>query len=222
MKRKKRRKKQRAAKLILKYSVFLLLMMSLFSVFYSCRDRMKDAMNDIFHPTKQVGAVDVTELFLTPNEYSRPQTELKKVNGIVIHYTANPGSTAENNRDYFEGLKDSHATYASSHYIIGLEGEIIQCIPLDEVAYASNERNEDTISIEVCHEDETGKFNKKTRQSLVKLTAWLCGEYNLKEEDIIRHYDVTGKCCPKYYVEHEDKWIQFKTEVFAYIEQLGQ
>ena len=27
---------------------------------------------------------------LEPNEYSRPQTPLEKVNGIVIHYTANP------------------------------------------------------------------------------------------------------------------------------------
>ena len=43
---------------------------------------------------------------LTPNKYSRPQTPLEKVNGIVVHYVANPCSTALENRNYFEGLKD--------------------------------------------------------------------------------------------------------------------
>ena len=38
---------------------------------------------------------------LTVNEYSRPGIALDHVNGIVIHYTANPGSTAMQNRDYF-------------------------------------------------------------------------------------------------------------------------
>ena len=31
---------------------------------------------------------------LTPNEYSRPQIPLEKVNGIVVHYVANPCTTA--------------------------------------------------------------------------------------------------------------------------------
>ena len=59
---------------------------------------------------------------LTPNPYSRPEIPLEKVNGIVIHYTANPGSSAKANRNYFEGLKDSGQTYASSHFIVGLKG----------------------------------------------------------------------------------------------------
>lgn len=156
------------------------------------------------------------EDFLTPNEYSRPQKPLKKVKGIVVHYTANPGTDAKANRDYFEGLSVSGATYASSHFIIGLDGTIIQCIPLDEIAYASNDRNDDTISIECCHEKKNGKFTDETYNSLVRLTAWLCGEYDVSEKDIIRHYDVTGKLCPKYYVKHEDKWAQFKEDVKKY------
>lgn len=111
---------------------------------------------------------------LTINEYSRPGVSLDSINGIVIHYTANPGSTAKQNRDYFEGLKDCKNTKASSHFIVGLDGEIVQCIPSSEISYASNDRNDDTISIECCHPDSTGKFNKKTYKSLVHLTAWLC------------------------------------------------
>ena len=156
------------------------------------------------------------------NEYSRPGIESDGITGIVIHYTANPGSTAQENRDYFEGLKDSHETSASSNFVVGLEGEIIQCVPTWEVAYASNERNKDTISIECCHPDETGKFNQKTYQSMVDLCAWLCLKFDLNENDVIRHYDVTGKICPKYFVEHEEAWKQFKGDVGVKLEKLKE
>lgn len=150
---------------------------------------------------------------LDVNDYSRPGTATDTITGIVIHYTANPGSTAQENRDYFNGLKDSHETSVSSHFVIGLEGEIIQCIPTWEIAYASNSRNNDTISIECCHPDSSGKFNDATYVSLVQLTAYLCDKFGLTEEDVIRHYDITGKNCPKYFVEHENAWATFKSDV---------
>ena len=155
------------------------------------------------------------------NEYSRPGTALAEVKGIVIHYTANPGTTAEQNRGYFQGLKDTGKTYASSHFVIGMEGEIIQCIPCNEIAYASNERNNDTISIECCIPDETGEFTEATYQSLIALTTWLMGRYDLTTADVIRHYDVTGKPCPKYYVENEDAWLKFKMDLLDYIDVNG-
>ena len=158
---------------------------------------------------------------LSINDYSRPGLAIDQVNGIVVHYTANPGTTAQQNRDYFEGLKDSHETHASSHFVIGLDGELIQCIPCKEISYASNDRNNDTISIECCIPDDTGRFNDATYQTLVHLVAWLCGRYDLTMDDVIRHYDVTGKNCPKYYVEHEDAWKQFKVDVADYIEKNG-
>lgn len=156
------------------------------------------------------------------NEYSRPGIPLEEIHGIVIHYTANPGSTAQNNRDYFEGLKDTHETKVSSHFVIGIQGEIIQCIPSSEIAYASNSRNSDTLSIECCHTDETGKFTEATYISLVRLTGWLCYRFNLTSEDVIRHYDVTGKICPKYYVDHPQAWEQFKEDVGEQIEVVEQ
>lgn len=158
---------------------------------------------------------------LSINEYSRPGIALDEVKGIVIHYTANPGASAIANRNYFEGLATSGATHASSHFIIGLEGEIVQCIPCQEISYASNDRNDDTISIECCIEDETGAFNEQTYASMVELTAWLVGRYNLSADDIIRHYDITGKICPKYFVDHEDAWEQFKTDVVTYLTENG-
>lgn len=169
-----------------------------------------------------VGAPDLDVQLLTPNSYSRPQKELKSIKGIVIHYTANPGTSAQANHNYFEGLKDSHETKASSHFIVGLDGEVIQCIPSTEWAYASNDRNEDTLSIECCHPDETGKFNDKTYQSVIQLTGWLCVRFDLDENDVIRHYDVTGKDCPKYFVEHEDAWEQFRADVKSKIQEIKE
>ena len=93
-----------------------------------------------------------------------------------------------------------------------------QCIPTSEMSYATNSRNVDTVSIECCHQDETGKFNDATYDSAVKLTAWLCVRFGLTSENVIRHYDVTGKNCPKYYVENLDAWIQMKADIASQIE----
>lgn len=156
---------------------------------------------------------DIQVELLDVNPYSRPGTKSEQITGIVVHYTANPGSTAQQNRDYFNDLQDTHITSASSHFVIGLDGEIIQCVPTWEIAYASNDRNKDTVSIECCHPDETGELNRATYQSLVQLTAWLSEKFELEKDDIIRHYDITGKICPKYFVEHEDAWNTFKDAV---------
>lgn len=159
---------------------------------------------------------DMKPALLTPNKNSRPQTKLKKVNGIVVHYTANPGTDAMANRNYFESRKDKpdQTKYkVSSHFIIGLDGTIVQCIPLDEISYASNNRNKDTVSIECCHPNKSGKFSDATQTALIQLCAWLCGNYGLDTSDIIRHYDVTGKMCPKYYVKHKDAWTSLKKNI---------
>ncbi len=140
---------------------------------------------------------------------ARTGVKLVEINNIVIHYVGNPGSTAQNNRDYFDKID----TEVCSHFVIGLDGEIIQCVPLDEKSAASNNRNLDTISIEVCHPDSSGKFNDATYDSLVKLTAWLCDNSKLKAKDVIRHYDITGKECPKYYVDNESEWSHFLEDV---------
>ena len=150
---------------------------------------------------------------LTPNEYSRPQTALDTVNNLVIHYVGNAGSSAMDNRNYFESLKDSHERSASSHFVIGLSGEIVQCIPISEIAYASKNRNNDTISIECCHPGDDGQFNEYTYWSLVELSAWLCKKFHLNPQEILRHYDVTEKLCPLYYVEHPDEWQTLKDTI---------
>ena len=66
------------------------------------------------------------------------------------------------------------------------------------------------------------KFNQETEDTLVHLTAWLIGRYGLTTDDVIRHYDVTGKKCPLYYVENEETWENFKQKVDDYILKYGK
>lgn len=165
---------------------------------------------------------DMKEELLTVNEFSRPGDELKKVENIFVHYTANPGTSAEQNRSYFENLGTTGETSSSAHFIIGYDGVIIQCLPLQEMGYAVKQHNDDSISIECCYQDESGYFTQATYTSLIHLTAWLMGEYNLAPEDVLRHYDAGGKSCPKYYVENPERWDQFKVDLENYIEMFGK
>lgn len=154
-----------------------------------------------------------TEDFLTLNEYSRPGEPLERVDNIFVHYTANMGTSAAQNRSYFEQLKDTHERHASAHFIIGYEGEILQVIPLNEIGCAVQSRNYDSISIECCYLAADGSFTEETYESLINLLAWLLETYNLEPQDILRHYDCGGKKCPLYYTEHEDEWEKLKEEV---------
>lgn len=159
----------------------------------------------------------ITEDFLTPNPYSRPGERLQTVENIFVHYTANQGTSAVQNRSYFENLSITGETSASAHFVIGYEGEIIQCIPLDEIGYAVKQRNYDSISIECCYVSEDGSFTDDTYESLIRLCGWLLKEYQLSPDKILRHYDEGGKKCPLYYVEHEEAWEQFLKDVKRYI-----
>lgn len=154
-----------------------------------------------------------TEDFLTSNEYSRPGDKLEEIKNIFVHYTANPGTSAAQNRSYFEQQKDTHERSVSAHFIIGYDGEILQCIPLDEIAYAVMTRNMDSVSIECCYKAEDGSFTQETYDSLIRLLSWLTYAYGLDEEDILRHYDCGGKKCPLYYTENPDAWERLKEDV---------
>ncbi len=158
----------------------------------------------------------IEENFLTISEYNRPGTKLASVKNIFVHYTANPETTAAQNRSYFENLGETHERSASAHFIIGCEGEVIQCIPLEEEAYAVIGRNNDSISIECCYINKDGSFTQATYDSLISMLAWLTKEYQLEPSDILRHYDCGGKRCPLYYVDHEDAWLKLLEDVANY------
>ena len=162
----------------------------------------------------------IQEMFLTPNKYSRPQIPLKEVKKIAVHYVGNPNTSALANRNYFENCKEG-GRYVSSHYIVGLKGEVIQCIPTDEWSYCTNQANGYSISIECCHPKSDGIFNDSTYVSLCELCAMLLKKFNLTTNDLIRHYDITQKTCPLHWTPTKyqseavatARWNRFKQDV---------
>ena len=54
----------------------------------------------------------------------------------------------------------------------------------------------------------------------MELTAGLCRAFELEPEaDVIRHYDVAGRECPRYYVEHPEAWDVFRADVALEMER---
>jgi N-acetylmuramoyl-L-alanine amidase len=168
----------------------------------------------------------IQEKLLTINKYSRPGVPLRAVKGIVIHWVANPKTTAEQNRNYFENLKlqsEKSPTYAGAHFIIGLEGEVVQCLLENEMGYhvgavkytpralaeLSSYPNDCTLGIELCHINWDGEFTPETLKAAKELILDLCERYSLGKNSIYRHYDITRKECPRYFVLHSDRWVNF-------------
>lgn len=130
---------------------------------------------------------------------------------IVIHYTGNDGDKDENNGKYFE----NNVTKTSAHYFVD-DDSITQSVPDNYIAYHCGTtgkykhakcRNTNSIGIEICDDVKNGVVypSEKTIQNTLELTEYLMKKYNIPAERIIRHYDVTGKLCPAYWVD-DSKW----------------
>ena len=84
-------------------------------------------------------------------------------------------------------------------------------------------KNTNSINIEMCdNSPKDGKITltEKTRKNTEDLVVDLMLKYNIPLERIYRHFDVTGKICPAYFVpygEHEsdgqDRWEFFKSNI---------
>ncbi|MGD7047101.1 N-acetylmuramoyl-L-alanine amidase [Rossellomorea marisflavi] len=169
----------------------------------------------------------ITQDLLTPNPYSRPKDKLKGVRGIVIHWVANKSSSAKANRNFFENRKSGNSGYGSAHYIIDLDGSVIQCLPDAEVGYhvgshvytahalnrLSSYPNNCTIGIELTHTDWEGRFTKDTYDSALELAVKLLKKYGLDENDLWLHHTVVGwKDCARWFVNNNSEWVKFKTK----------
>lgn len=171
---------------------------------------------------------------LTVNEYSRSGKPLPEVLGIVIHWVANPNTTPKQNRDYWELRKNGEHGYGGGHYIVG-EGEIMRCIPEDEVAYhvgayhyteyamakfGGRQPNYCTLGVELTHMNWEGEFHPNTLILAHELCADICRRYELDPyRDITTHRNVVGyKNCPKWFIDHPYDFQLFQHNVAAAME----
>lgn len=138
---------------------------------------------------------------------------------IVVHYTANKGDTALNNVKYFSNNKVS----ASAHYFVD-ENCIYTSVPETDTAYHCGGKlqgsgghawykkctNSNSLGIEMCMHDKSGNLRDKVIGNCMKLVAYLMEKYGISIDNVIRHYDVTGKMCPLPFVKNERMWLEFK------------
>lgn len=130
-----------------------------------------------------------------------------KIEWIVMHYTANDGDSDESNGKYFQQPLNP---VASAHYFVD-DDSITRSVPDDYVAYHCGAntyrhpscRNANSIGVEMCDAKRDGKVmaTDKTIANAAELVYQLCKQYGIPYDHIIRHYDVTGKLCPAYWVK---------------------
>lgn len=170
--------------------------------------------------------MQLDERLLTVNKYSRPGEKADRRTGLVIHWVGVPCQTAEQVRYFFDKVCPKEKHYSSAHYVIDLDGTILQLIPDDEIAWhvASNTvpdsivktkglPNFRMIGIECCVVNDEGEMTKQTFESLGVLASRLCDKHNLLPyASLFRHFDLTTtkKDCHRWFVNNPDKWVSFK------------
>lgn len=160
--------------------------------------------------------------------YKRTGRKLTDIKYIVIHYTANINDTPKNNCTYFAREK----VECSAHYFVR-DRDIMQSVPLTHAAFAVGDKsninkasmhglitNANSVSIECCGSIETTDASAQTRRTAAELAATLCIYLKLKPDRVFRHYDVSGKICPKWAVVEPKEWFDFLSLVYGYYEQL--
>jgi hypothetical protein len=168
--------------------------------------------------------------YVVKNKFSRPGFPLQKVLGVVVHWTATPGATDENEKAFFDGADGGGSRYASAHIFV--DQDSARCIiPLNEVAYHANEKaskvaklkatasyytggnaNLNTIGVEMCVEKD-GTLHPETVERTACVVAELCNMFGLDPgADVYRHYDITGKNCPAPWVTNAGLFNEFKAK----------
>lgn len=138
----------------------------------------------------------------------------KKVGFINIHYTATLAS-ALSNLKYFS----SRYVGASAHYFIDPNGDLYQSVLEKDTAWAVGAskykhkvaRNTNSINIEVVARNN--KFTTAQEKALNELVTHLMDKYNIPKANVLRHYDVTGKKCPAWYVTPLLRWTSLRNKI---------
>ncbi len=156
---------------------------------------------------------------------------LNTIKYIVIHYTANDGDTALSNAKYF--AKGNRG--ASAHYFVD-SNNIVQSVEDNYVAWSVGGSkysdcsktgggkfygkctNSNSLSIEICDDIKNNAIypTEAAINNVIDLVRTLMKKYNISINNVIRHFDVTGKKCPMYWCgdsQKNGKWQKFKNSI---------
>lgn len=131
---------------------------------------------------------------------------------ITIHNTGNLSSTAANERAW---LTNPTNTRTASYHIVIDAIEAIEVLPLNETAWHAGDGskatsgNRTSIGIEICERNTlTGEY-AQTLRNAVELVAKLLAANNWGVDRLRRHYDWSGKNCPRL-MNQDGKWTGWK------------
>lgn len=157
------------------------------------------------------------KIFQKLSKYNQSSRQGNEVRYIVIHYVG-AISSALNNCKYFAGGDRQ----SSAHFFC--DKEIWQCIPLSKAAWhcggglqdyghrmvEGNKgatlhgicKNANSIGIELCCTRKNGRIvpTEQSIKTAIPLVSWLMDKYDVPASRVVRHFDVTGKCCPNGYI----------------------
>ena len=142
----------------------------------------------------------------------------KKVKYIIVHYTSTL-APALSNIKYFA----SRYVGASAHYFIDRNGDLYQSVKESDTAWSvgarnykhPNARNTNSVNIEMVA--KKNEFTPQQKATLRKLVNYLMAKYDVPKSNVFRHYDVTGKKCPAWYITPEAYWILLKNFIANYV-----
>ncbi len=143
-------------------------------------------------------------------KYNRPGTK-SDPKRICVHYTGDVGATADRLALFY---CTNPLAETSAQYVVGFEGELIRCVPDNEITYAASGQNADTIHIEVCYKNTAGRFTEQSIKALRELVQYLMNLHNIPADKVVRHYDLTGKHCPAYYIDSK-RWAALHKRITA-------
>jgi N-acetylmuramoyl-L-alanine amidase CwlA len=135
--------------------------------------------------------------------------------GTVIHSNGDPGATL---RDVYVWLW-KYSTDASAHVFVH-RNRAVCFIPLNEIAYHSGRTGISLYDqawyrfhgVEMI-EEEDGSIHPMTFTTAICTVVELCIMFDY--DNVFRHYDMTGKSCPKAFVDNPSKWEDFQRLVFT-------
>ena len=139
--------------------------------------------------------VEKMSLNYSPNFYIKKRS-ISKVKYLIFHYT---GMKSENGA--IRKLTDKNSK-VSCHYFIKKNGEIVKMVPDLYIAWHAGISswkkdkflNSKSIGVEVSnpgHEHGYKHFNTKQVKSIIKLSKTLKKRYNIKNENILGHSDIS-------------------------------
>ena len=130
-----------------------------------------------------------------------------RISKIVVHYTGTEAS-AHNNLLYFS----RSSAGASAHYFIDRDGTLRQSVSEGDTAWHAGHWGTNLCSVGIEVVSGGSDFTEAQIETLAQLVAEIRGRCGIGAEDVIRHYDVTGKLCPAPYVDG-GKWAALHARI---------